>query len=123
MEISIKQFVVYLYSNFNLFKQIIKKLVLLDNLQNQRLDDNEFQIILQNTLEGLNYLHEDTQIIHRDLKPSNLLVHIGQNFEITIKIADFGCSIKKSQIKPNNNTWCGTPGFMVNKLFFIISNI
>ena len=63
------------------------------------------------------------QIIHRDLKPLNLLVHIGRNSEITIKIADFGCSIHKAKLKKKNNEWRGTQGYMVSKFFFITCNI
>ena len=77
----------------------------------------------KHTLEGLNYLHEDMQIIHRDLKQANLLVYIGHNSEITIKIADFGCSIRKGELKPKNNKRVGTEGYMVSKFFFITCNI
>lgn len=40
---------------------------------------------------GIHYCHANS-IAHRDLKPENLLVHSGDGFNCTLKIADFGLS-------------------------------
>ena len=45
------------------------------------------QLLMQQTLSGLEYLHANN-VVHRDLKPSNILVT--KNFEV--KICDFGLS-------------------------------
>ncbi len=40
---------------------------------------------------GVNFLHkQNPQIIHRDLCPDNILIRMGKNDKIYVKIADFG---------------------------------
>ncbi|KAM3130649.1 hypothetical protein pb186bvf_017241 [Paramecium bursaria] len=60
--------------------------------------------ILQQILEGLNYIHE-SGILHRDLKPSNLMI-----YNKSIKIIDFGLSCINGKQMREFPT-CGTPGY------------
>uniref|UniRef100_A0A3Q1G6Z6 non-specific serine/threonine protein kinase n=1 Tax=Acanthochromis polyacanthus TaxID=80966 RepID=A0A3Q1G6Z6_9TELE len=46
------------------------------------------QIVTQQVLQGLDYLHTQCKIIHTDIKPENILLCK----EITVKIADLGSS-------------------------------
>lgn len=58
--------------------------------------------MLQQTAEGMTYLHSQN-IIHRDLKTANLLVHQDTDGErLIIKVADFGLS--RQQNRRSHNT-------------------
>ncbi len=73
------------------------------------------QSYMSQTLEGLNYLH-DNDIMHRDIKGSNILV----NDEGIVKLADFGASKKLKNLASNmmmSLTVRGTPYFMAPEVF------
>jgi len=65
-------------------------------------------------LQGLAYLHS-RQIIHCDIKPENILV----DTHGTVKLADFGLSVKKSELF-SAELLRGTPLYMVIIFFSFI---
>lgn len=89
----------YLYIQMELCNQSLSKY-----LEITSFDYNSRLIIFKNIVNGLNYLHNNN-IIHRDLKPSNILFDKNN----TIKISDFGMSIK--QYKSNNDNFIGSDLF------------
>jgi len=89
----------YLYIQMELCNQSLCKY-----LENTPFDYNSRLIIFKDIVYGLNYLHSNN-IIHRDLKPSNILF----NKDNTIKISDFGMSIK--QYESINDTFIGSDLF------------
>jgi serine/threonine protein kinase len=68
-------------------------------------------------LEGLDYLHSQG-IIHRDIKGANLLL----TKQGSIKLADFGYSIKLSE-KEKKNSMVGTSFWMAPEIIEPIGNI
>lgn len=99
-----------LYINMELFGKSLSSLNYLD------LSHKTKYYILNQILEGLNYLHENS-ILHNDIKPCNILIDI----EYKIKICDFGVA----QILNDNNKIIkisGTPTFLSpESLNFIIT--
>ncbi len=56
---------------------------------------NDIKSIIQQILEGLEYIHQKG-IIHRDLKPDNImLTKISNTYKV--KIIDFGLSFQKQE--------------------------
>jgi serine/threonine protein kinase len=84
----------YLYIQMELCKQSLS-----NYLEITPFDYNSRLIIFKDIVNGLNYLHTNN-IIHRDLKPSNILFDTNN----TIKISDFGMSIKQSLSNLNSNS-------------------
>ncbi|CAK63616.1 unnamed protein product (macronuclear) [Paramecium tetraurelia] len=78
------------------------------NKQKSKLEERDIQMILKQTLEIVDYLHQNN-IIHRDIKPQHMI--LCQNK--TIKILDFGLSSNESQMSCN----CGTPGYLPPESF------
>jgi serine/threonine protein kinase len=77
-------------------------------LCNKPLKEDQIAYILQQSLQGLLYLHS-MNIIHRDVKAGNILLDgLG-----AVKIADFGVSEQLSDAVSRSDTRIGTPLWMV----------
>jgi hypothetical protein len=77
----------------------------------RRLPESEVQLIAQQLVKALHYLHSN-RVIHRDMKPQNIL--IGSNN--IIKIADFGFARSMSNQTTVLNSVKGTPLYMSPEL-------
>jgi serine/threonine protein kinase len=64
----------------------------------------EIQVILRDTLMGLEYLHTQRKI-HRDVKCGNILL----TTDAQAKLADFGVSGQLTETREKRNTVIGTP--------------
>ncbi|XP_014105788.1 PREDICTED: STE20-like serine/threonine-protein kinase isoform X2 [Pseudopodoces humilis] len=67
----------------------------------------QIKVVCRQTLEALNYLHEN-KIIHRDLKAGNILFTLDGD----IKLADFGVSAKNTRTIQRRDSFIGTPYWM-----------
>ena len=65
------------------------------------------QSYISQTLEGLNYLH-DNNIMHRDIKGANILL----TETADVKLADFGVSAQITQTLGKRKSFIGTPYWM-----------
>ncbi|XP_057277076.1 STE20-like serine/threonine-protein kinase isoform X2 [Pezoporus wallicus] len=71
------------------------------------LTEPQIKVVCRQTLEALNYLHEN-KIIHRDLKAGNILFTLDGD----IKLADFGVSAKNTRTVQRRDSFIGTPYWM-----------
>ncbi|XP_062375054.1 STE20-like serine/threonine-protein kinase isoform X2 [Sardina pilchardus] len=71
------------------------------------LTEPQIRVVCKQTLEALQYLH-DNKVIHRDLKAGNILLTIGGE----IKLADFGVSAKNTKTLQRRDSFIGTPYWM-----------
>ncbi|XP_030058649.1 STE20-like serine/threonine-protein kinase isoform X2 [Microcaecilia unicolor] len=71
------------------------------------LTEPQIQVVCKQSLEALNYLHEN-KIIHRDLKAGNILFTLDGD----IKLADFGVSAKNTKTLQRRDSFIGTPYWM-----------
>ncbi|NXN85326.1 SLK kinase, partial [Bombycilla garrulus] len=71
------------------------------------LTEPQIKVVCRQTLEALNYLHEN-KIIHRDLKAGNILFTLDGD----IKLADFGVSAKNTRTLQRRDSFIGTPYWM-----------
>lgn len=69
----------------------------------------EIQTALYQTLQALEYLHNEKKITHRDIKPENILVR-SRTTEFSIKLCDFGVATDKEAQK--TKTFCGTARYL-----------
>ncbi|XP_039624290.1 serine/threonine-protein kinase 10-like [Polypterus senegalus] len=71
------------------------------------LSEPQIQVVCQQTLQALDYIHNN-KIIHRDLKAGNILLTL----EGDVKLADFGVSAKNASTFQKRATFIGTPYWM-----------
>ncbi|NWI94075.1 SLK kinase, partial [Pitta sordida] len=71
------------------------------------LTEPQIKVVCRQTLEALNYLHEN-KVIHRDLKAGNILFTLDGD----IKLADFGVSAKNTRTIQRRDSFIGTPYWM-----------
>ncbi|XP_063047527.1 STE20-like serine/threonine-protein kinase isoform X2 [Engraulis encrasicolus] len=71
------------------------------------LTEPQIRVVCRQTLEALQYLH-DNKVIHRDLKAGNILLTIAGD----IKLADFGVSAKNTRTLQRRDSFIGTPYWM-----------
>jgi serine/threonine protein kinase len=80
-----------------------------------KIEEGDALDIFSAICRSLQYLH-DNGVMHRDLKPSNILVQIGADGQIDVRLIDFGLSktSQDNQAKTivNGNTIVGTPTYM-----------
>lgn len=75
--------------------------------QTTRIEITLARFYLEQILNGLSYLH-DNSVVHRDLKPSNILI----SNKGVAKLADFGTAFDLSEVTHTLvQTLCGTPAF------------
>ena len=72
--------------------------------------------ILQQTLEGISYLH-DNGIVHRDLKLENIMLMDAADFP-RVRIADFGLS-KSFSGGDVLQTLCGSPQYVAPEILHV----
>lgn len=75
-----------------------------DVFKQHPIDEQQARVYVQQTLQGLQYLHSQG-VIHRDIKAANLLLD-AQN---TVKLADFGVSTRVNSLAM---TYAGSPNWM-----------
>ena len=68
----------------------LDKLILKNKNNKQLIDENLIWDIIIQTLNALNYLHNEKKVLHRDIKPSNIFL----DKDYKIKLGDFGLSRK-----------------------------
>lgn len=94
---------VYLVLEYSFYGELYKHLKKQKKFNNETASFYIYQVSI-----ALSYLHSK-KIIHRDLKPENILL----SFENTIKLSDFGWSVKQnSKYKSKRLTICGTLDYL-----------
>jgi len=56
---------------------------------------------------ALEYLHDQVNVIHRDLKPENIVI-VDYHDLTSVKLIDFGLSIKSTKANIHDYAKCGT---------------
>ncbi|EGX88256.1 protein kinase [Cordyceps militaris CM01] len=75
---------------------------------------NETLTIISQCLSALAYLHgSEAPIAHRDIKPANILVQYRFDGDISVKLADFGSSRDRAELK----TLCGTRKYLAPEIY------
>lgn len=81
-------------------------------------DKRNIQVIMNDIITGLCFLHE-REIIHRDLKPGNILLKFDRLVNRTIiKIGDFGLAKHFEKTSNGSNTNCGTAVYSAPEQLF-----
>lgn len=63
--------------------------------------------MVRQVLSSIAYLHEH-DIVHRDIKSHNFLV----DYNLTVKLCDFGLAKQKSELNQGSMQFSGTPVYM-----------
>lgn len=92
----------------------LKSLVQQRKRLNQKFSTGELKQIMTGIIKAVRYLHQN-EIVHRDLKPENILLQNPQDLT-SIKIIDFGLSVKFNDVNKNLYLNCGTPLFIAPEL-------
>uniref|UniRef100_A0A3B3DXP9 non-specific serine/threonine protein kinase n=1 Tax=Oryzias melastigma TaxID=30732 RepID=A0A3B3DXP9_ORYME len=71
------------------------------------LTEPQIRVVCRQTLQALDYLHEN-KIIHRDLKAGNILLTLDGD----VKLADFGVSARNTKTLQRRDSFIGTPYWM-----------
>ncbi|RVE76304.1 hypothetical protein OJAV_G00009140 [Oryzias javanicus] len=71
------------------------------------LTEPQIRAVCRQTLQALDYLHEN-KIIHRDLKAGNILLSLDGD----VKLADFGVSARNTKTLQRRDSFIGTPYWM-----------
>lgn len=75
-------------------------------------EENEIKYILQQSLQGLQYMHRN-YLIHRDIKSGNILY----NMQGEIKLADFGFATCLTREQDKRKSVLGTPLWIAPEMF------
>ncbi|CAD8168093.1 unnamed protein product [Paramecium pentaurelia] len=80
-----------------------------------KLNNREVDVIIQQIMEGINYMHNNG-FVHRDMKPDNIVFNdLGQFSQL--KIIDFGITKKIEDLEKDKDMKFGTPGYMAPEIF------
>ncbi|KAM3134737.1 hypothetical protein pb186bvf_013212 [Paramecium bursaria] len=82
------------------------------NLKQIKMDHIEIQLVLQQVLKGISYIHQ-CDIIHRDIKQENIMLDENNK----VKIIDFGLSQRVDQSFERIQSLVGTPGKLGPEIF------
>lgn len=79
------------------------------------------QEILKQFFKGINYMHE-VGVLHRDIKPENILLakkldEHSQIDDVTVKIIDFGLSMRFKEKYVKDWKTVGSPSYMAPEVF------
>lgn len=76
--------------------------------------EQELRDLFRGITEAIRYLHQN-EIVHRDIKPENVLLSDNQDYK-SVKIIDFGLSVRFLDTNKNLYLKCGTPLFIAPEL-------
>ncbi|CAD8155686.1 unnamed protein product [Paramecium octaurelia] len=80
-----------------------------------KLKNREVDVIIQQIMEGINYIHQ-SGFVHRDMKPDNIVFNdLGQFSQL--KIIDFGITKRIEDLEKEKDMKFGTPGYMAPEIF------
>lgn len=100
-------------TNYYIISEFMKGGELFDRLLKiKSFSENQAAYVVNQIMEGLNYLHMQN-IVHRDLKPENVLLMSDKEENLDIKIADLGFA---TQVDKGLDLVLGTPLYMAPEL-------